>query len=149
MKPLANRFQVVLAVLLFALCTTLTAAAQTSGKGTISGTLTDSTGAIVPKAPVVVTNTDTGVSRTISSNDAGEYTAPFLEPGHYEVIAGGGSYSKSDHKNLVLTVGETLTVDAVLAAGGVTTQVEVNSQNPILDTEKTEVSQTVDQALIS
>ncbi len=129
MKPLANRFQVVLAVLLFALCTTLTAAAQTSGKGTISGTLTDSTGAIVPNAPVVVTNTDTGVSRTISSNSTGEYTAPFLEPGHYEVIAGGGSYSKADHKNLVLTVGETLTVDATLTAGGVTTEGRCQRRN--------------------
>jgi len=150
MKPLANRFQIVLAVFLFALCTTLTAAAQTSGKGTISGTLTDSTGAIVPKAPVVILNTDTGVSRTISSNDAGQYTAPFLEPGHYEVIAGGGTYSKADHKNLLLTVGETLTVDATLAAGGVTTQVDVNgSDNTILDSQKTEVSQTIGETLIT
>lgn len=149
MKSTANRFQVVLAVFLFALCSTLTVAAQTSGKGTISGTLTDSTGAIVSNAPVVVINTDTGVSRTLSSNGTGQYTAPFLEPGHYEVIAGGGTYSKSDHKGLVLTVGETLTVDSVLAVGGVTTEVQVSGENPILDTEKTEVSQTVDQALIS
>src|SRR5665213_2780491 len=98
MKPLANRFHVVLAAVLFALCITLTAAAQSSGKGTISGTLTDSTGAIVPNAAVVIINNDTGVSRAISSNGAGQYTAPFLEPGHYEVIAGGGTYSKADHK---------------------------------------------------
>jgi len=150
MRSLANRFHVVLAVFLFALCTTIIAAAQSSGKGTISGTLTDSTGAIVPNAPVVVTNTDTGVSRTISSNDAGAYTAPFLEPGHYEVIAGGGSFSKSDHKNLILTVGETLTVDATLTAGSVTSTVDVNgSDNTILDPQKTEVSQTIGETLIT
>lgn len=123
--------------------------AQTSGVGNITGNVTDSTGAAVPNVSVVVTNTDTGVSRTLTTNGDGAYSATFLQPGHYEVIAGGGSFGKVDRKNLVLTVGQNLAVDAALPAGSVTSEVQVTSESPLIDTEKTEVSQTVDQALIS
>src|SRR6266404_1650377 len=53
---------------------------------TIVGTVKDQSGAVVPKARVVVTNTDTGlVARTIATNDSGEYSAPQLAIGHYSV----------------------------------------------------------------
>jgi hypothetical protein len=123
--------------------------AQTSGTGTITGTVTDTSGGAVPNAQVVITNTDTSVTRTITTNAAGEYTAPFLLPGHYEVLVGGGTYNKVDRKNLVLTVGQTLNIDAALAAASVSTEVIVTSESPLIDTEKTEVSQTVGQQLIS
>lgn len=123
--------------------------AQTSGNGNIVGTVTDSSGASVPGAPVVVLDTDTGISRSLTTNSDGSYSANFLQPGHYEVILGGGSFGKVDRKNLVLTVGQILSVDAALPAASVTTQVEVTSESPLIDTEKTEVSQTVDQTLIS
>jgi len=124
-------------------------AAQTSGVGNISGVVTDSTGAAVPNAAVTVKNTDTGIERSIVSNGDGAYNATFLQPGHYEVIAGGGAFGKVDRKNLVLTVGQILSVDVALPAGSVTTEVDVTSASPLIDTEKTEVSQTVDQQLIS
>ncbi len=127
----------------------LPARAQTSGTGTISGTVTDTTGATVPNAQVVITDTDTGVVRTLTTNGDGLYTATFLQPGHYEVLIGGGAFSKVDRKGLVLTVGQTLSIDASLAAGTVATQVEVSSEVPILDTDKTEVSQTIGQQIIS
>lgn len=133
----------------FAAAVVLPASAQTSGTGTISGTVTDATGAAIANASVLISNTDTGVTRTITSNGAGEYTAPFLQPGHYQVTIGGGAFSKIVRKGLILTVGQTLNIDASLTAGTVTTQVEVSSEVPILDTEKTEVSQTIGQQLIS
>src|ERR1700730_5244056 len=89
-------------------------AAQTAGAGNIVGTVTDSSGATVPNATVVITNTDTGAIRTLTTNSTGSYTANFLQSGHYEVVLGGGSFGKIDRKNLALTVGETLTVDAAL-----------------------------------
>ncbi len=125
------------------------AVAQTSGVGNIAGTVTDSTGALVGGATVVITDTDTGISRTLTTTGAGSYTANFLQPGHYEVVLGGGQFSRIDRKNLLLTVGETLTVDAALPAGSVSTEVEVTSASPLLDTEKTEVSQTFDPVLIA
>src|SRR5258708_771634 len=80
--------------------------AQTSGVGNITGTVIDSSGAVVANVPVVVLDTDTGVSRSLTTNSGGSYSATFLQPGHYEVILGGGSFGKVDRKNLVLTVGQ-------------------------------------------
>jgi hypothetical protein len=123
--------------------------AQTSGTGTITGTVSDTSGGAVPNVTVVITDDDTGVARTITTNGAGEYTSPFLQPGHYEVVIGGQNYNKFERKNLLLTVGQVLDVDASLTAGAVSTVVEVTSDTPLIDTEKTEVSQTVGQQLIS
>jgi hypothetical protein len=123
-------------------------AAQTSGNGNINGTITDRTGAAVPNTTVVVLNTDTGVSRTLTTNNDGTFAANFLLPGHYEVIAGGGSFGKVDRKNLLLTVGQILTVDAILPPASVSTEVIVTSDSPLVDTDKTEVAQTIGEHLI-
>ncbi|HUD21620.1 MAG TPA: TonB-dependent receptor [Acidobacteriaceae bacterium] len=131
------------------LATALNMRAQTSASGTISGTVTDTTGAVVGSAAVVITDTDTGVSRTVKTNEVGDYLATFMQSGNYEVVIGGGAYGKVDRKNLVLTVGQTLTVDAKLALGSTATEVTVSSESPILDPEKTEVSQTLDTNLVA
>ena len=130
------------------LCAAMPSSAQSTGSGTITGTVTDTTGAVVPSAPVVITDTDTNVSRTIATDGVGVYVAPFLQPGDYEVVLGGNGFGKVDRKNLVLTVGETLTVNATLTVGTTATEVTVTSESPILDTQKTEVSQTLDQNFI-
>ena len=134
---------------MFAVCAALPMNAQSAGTGTIGGTVTDASGAVVASAPVTITDTDTAVSRTIATDSAGTYTASFLQPGHYEVVLGGGSFAKVDRKNLVLTVGQTLTIDAALPAGSVSAEVVVTSETPILDPQKTEVAQTLDTNLIS
>ena len=61
--------------------------AQTAGAGTIKGTITDSSQASVAGAIVTVTNVDTGIVHEYTSNESGLYVAPFLQPGHYAVIA--------------------------------------------------------------
>ena len=137
------------AALLFLALAGLPVAAQTSGAGNIVGTITDASGAAVANATVIVLNADTGVSRTLTTNNDGLYTATFLQPGHYEVSASASGFGKIDRKNLVLTVGQILSIDATLPPASVTTDVIVTSETPILDTEKTEVSQTIDQNLIS
>jgi Carboxypeptidase regulatory-like domain len=134
---------------LFLIAASLPLAAQTSGNGTINGTITDQSGAAVPTSQVIVVNTDTGVSRTINTNSDGSYQATFLIPGHYEIVAGGSGFGKFDRKNLILNVGQTLTVDIALPPASVSTEVIVTSESPLIDTEKVEVSQTVDQQLIS
>ena len=74
---------------------------------------------------------------------------PFLQSGHYEVVLGGGSFGKVDRKNLDLTVGAILTVDAALPAASVSSEVVVTAESPLLDTERTEVSQTVTESYVS
>ena len=97
--------------------------AQGAGSGTITGTITDPSGAVVPGADVIIRETDTGVEHKIGSTDAGLYTATFLPPGHYEVQAGKKGFSTVLHKDLTLQVGQTLTVNAALMVQ--TTQQEV------------------------
>ena len=133
----------------FVVCAGLPVTAQTSGNGNINGTISDKSGAAVPNVTVVVLNVDTGVSRTLTTNNDGSYAANFLLPGHYEVTASGSGFGKVDRKNLVLTVGQILTVDVTLPPASVSTEVIVTSESPLVDTDKTEVAQTIDQSLIS
>jgi hypothetical protein len=146
---LAKRLSVAMAVAVLTVVCSIPVVAQTSGNGNITGTVKDSGGAIVPGATVVVTNTDTGVSRTLTTNGDGIYVANFLLPGHYEVDASAASFGKVQRKNLLLTVGEVLTIDAALPVSSVTSAIEVTADSPILDTQKTEVSQTFDPTLLA
>ncbi|HTD97591.1 MAG TPA: carboxypeptidase-like regulatory domain-containing protein, partial [Edaphobacter sp.] len=102
------------AATLLALSSTLPASAQNAALGNITGTVRDSAGAVIPDATVVVINTGTGTSRTLTTDSDGHYGASFLQPGQYEVILGGGSFGKIDKKNIAVIVGTTVTVDADL-----------------------------------
>ena len=81
---------------------------QLAGSATITGTITDATGAVVPGADVTIRNTDTGIEHKVQTTDAGAYTAPFLQPGHYEVQAGKQGFASVLRKDLVLQVGQTM-----------------------------------------
>jgi hypothetical protein len=139
---------ITVAAALFFAMTCTTAFAQTSGAGSINGTVTDSTQAVVASAAVTITNVDTGVSHKFSTNSSGLFVAPFLPPGHYKVDATAANMGTVEAKNLNLLVGQTLTIDLTLSVKSATTTVEVTSQALTLDPEKTEVSQVVDQELI-
>ena len=134
---------------MLSLCTALPSIAQNAALGSISGTVRDSSGALVPGATITINNTGTGASRTLTADSEGYYTAGFLQPGKYEVIAGGGSFGKIDRKNIDVTVGATTTVDAALPNASVSTEVVVTTDAPLLDTEKVEGSQVVDQQLVA
>jgi hypothetical protein len=121
---------------------------QTSGAGTINGAVTDPNKAVVPGAAVTVTDMDTGVSHAYTTDSAGLYAAPFLIPGRYEVDASAGNFGKVEAKDITLQVGQTLTINLTLKLSGATTTVEVSGTNEILDVQKTEVSQVLDQNLI-
>ena len=123
--------------------------AQTAGTGTITGTISDINKAAVPGASVLVRDVDTGVERTITANGDGLFVATFLQPGHYEVVASGSGFGSVEQKNIVLTVGRTVSLDFTLPLQTVQQAVTVTDTAPLLDTEKTEVSQTVGQQLIS
>ncbi len=124
------------------------AIAQTAGAGTITGTVTDTSDAVIPNATVTVTNVDTGVVHTYTSNAAGVYVAPFLQSGHYSVTAEASNFGRVQATNLTLQVGQTLTIDLRMTVQSSATTVEVTSETPLIDVGKTEVSQVVDQKII-
>ncbi len=130
------------------LCVAGVASAQTSGAGTITGTVKDPSGAAVPGAAISVRNIDTGIERQLESNEAGIYVAAFMQPGHYEVSASKGGFGRLLRKDLTLQVGQTLTLDFSLAVQTTTEAVLVTGQVGVVDTEKTELSQVVSTAAV-
>jgi hypothetical protein len=122
--------------------------AQTAGAGTFTGTVTDPSKSALPGASVTLTNTDTGIAHIFTTNSSGLYVAPFLQPGHYTISATGAGFGTVEQKDITLQVGQTLTIDLTLAVQSATATVEVTSETPMLDQERTEVSQVVDQQFI-
>jgi len=132
-----------------ALCALLMVAATSglaqSGTGTITGTVTDPGGLVVPGAAVSVRNTETGIAHPLKTNDAGIYVAPFLQPGQYEVTASKEGFASVKHPSLTLQVGQTLTVDIALPVQGAKETVTVTGEVPLIEPEKTDVSQVISE----
>ena len=122
--------------------------AQSAGSGSISGTVTDPTGGVVPGATVIVHDVDTSADRSLTTNDAGIYTAAFLQTGNYEVNASKAGFTSQQHKGILLEVGRSLSIDFTLAVQGGAQTVTVTTETPVVDTDKTEVSQEVTQDLV-
>ncbi|MGD1094842.1 MAG: carboxypeptidase-like regulatory domain-containing protein [Bryobacteraceae bacterium] len=122
--------------------------AQTAGSGEISGTVTDPAGGVVPGATVVVHNTDTSADRSLTTNEAGIYSATFLQPGHYDVTASKEGFSKAQHTDILLEVGRSLSIDFAIQVQSGTQSVTVTTETPVVDTEKTEVSQEVSENMV-
>ena len=118
---------------------------QAGATGTILGTVTDSSGAIVPNAKVTVTNTATNVAfRTVTSS-AGDFYAPSLNPGPYKVTVESTGFSKSVTNTVTLTVDQNFRVDVTLKPGAVSETLEVTAQAVTLDTDSAALSQLVSQ----
>jgi hypothetical protein len=133
----------------FVLCVTTMLAvpcglfAQAGATGSILGTVTDATGAVIPGAKVTVTNTGTGVAFNATTSSAGDYLAPSLQVGTYSVSATAKGFQKSVTTGFVLSVDQKIRVNLVLQAGAVTSTVTVSAQAIALDTDSEALSQLV------
>ena len=93
---------------------------QAGANGTILGTITDSSGAVLPNVKVTVTNTDTNISFHTVTSSAGDFNAPSLTPGTYTVTAQLAGFEKSLTKGFTLAVDEKHRVDLSMKPGAVT-----------------------------
>jgi Carboxypeptidase regulatory-like domain/TonB dependent receptor len=115
--------------------------------GTISGTVTDPTGAAVPNAAVKVTNIDTNVTATLKTTNAGVYVANNLVVGTYRVEAEAAGFKRAVAERISLDVGAAPKVDLALAVGQASESVTVTEANaPILQTRQADLGQTVDSS---
>ncbi len=103
---------------------------------TLLGTVTDSSGGIVPNAKVTVTETNTGVSRSGQSNESGNYTFPDLAPGQYSVTVELSGFKKESRKDIALTVNSSTRIDVQVTPGSMTEIVEVTGAPPLLQTDR-------------
>jgi hypothetical protein len=140
-----NRTHIASAVTLLALWLSCSSQMMAQGLfGAISGTVTDSQGAVVSGASVKVTNSDTNVSKVLTTNSAGIYSADSLNPGNYAVEAGSHGFKTAVAKNIVLGVGAKANVDLTLSPGAATETVEVSASNTaIVQAETSDLGQTV------
>ncbi len=106
----------------------LSGVAHAQSVGTISGTVTDSTGAIVPGVNVSIKSQGTGVERAVTTGGEGHYTATRLPIGTYTVGVTATGFQTTEKRDLNLEVGQNLTVDVVLKPAPIGTEVEVTSQ---------------------
>ena len=110
------------------------------GTGSIQGTVSDSSGAIIAGASVTVTNTQTGVVTPITANTQGRYAAPDLLVGTYDVQAKMTGFQTQIHTGVVITVGQNVVVDFALPVGQVTETVTVQGATTQVETTSAEIS---------
>lgn len=111
--------------------------------GTILGTVTDSTGAVVPQAEVTATNTATNFTRQVASDAGGHYLIQYLPLGTYRVEVGVSGFKKFVQTGVVLEVDRNARVDARLEVGSVADSVAVTADAPLVDTTNATLGQTV------
>lgn len=118
--------------------------AAQSVTGTITGSVTDSTGAVIPNATVTATETATGIKRNAVSNGAGIFTFPALQPGNYSVSAGASGFSTGVRAGIELQINQTASVVIPLALGTQSQTVQVNGAQPLLETETVSLGTVID-----
>jgi Carboxypeptidase regulatory-like domain/TonB dependent receptor len=123
------------------------ATAQVAG-ATLSGLITDSSGAAIANATVTTKNLGTGEVREIQTNGEGFYSLPNLLPGSYDVTVAATQFTKTVQKGIVLTVGAQQALNLSLKPGQVTEVVEVMSTPPDVQTASSAVSSTVDSRTV-
>ena len=112
-------------------------------RGTISGAVTDPTGSAVPGVKVVVTETHTGTKVQTQSDSAGQYTAPFLQPGDYEISAQIQGFKEFVRKGVTVGSGDHPVIDIRLEVGDVSQAVEVSADAPLINTENATAGQAI------
>jgi len=126
-----------------------TAAQGVGTSADLTGTVTDPTGAGVPNAKITVTDSEKGVERTAVTDEHGLYRVSGLPPATYKVSVEHAGFQAEVATSVVLTVGQTLVFDFHLKLSGMTSQVEVSSELPIVETERGSQSDTLTQDYIA
>ena len=134
-------------LLVFSLLTGSQALGQVT-TATISGTVSDSTGAVIPGATVTVRNVETGISRTVTTSTEGRYAALQLGLGGYVVTAETAGFQTMVRAGITLTVGREAMVDFTLQVGAVAETVTVTGEAPLVETTNSAVTSLVEGGTI-
>src|SRR6266850_216433 len=121
--------------------------AQVAG-ATLTGTVKDSSGAVIPNAQVAITDVATGVTRTVSPGSAGLYTAPNLLPGTYEVRVTATGFRTAVQKGITLTVGAQQVLDITMQVGQMNQTVEVTTEAPTVELTSSTLSAVVNATTV-
>ncbi|MBV8817237.1 MAG: TonB-dependent receptor [Acidobacteriaceae bacterium] len=112
--------------------------------GTITGTVIDAQGAVIPNAKITITEDATNLTYVVTTNEAGEYSRPALKPGTYTVTAEAPGFRRVAQKNVEIAGGDRVGVPITLPLGDISQSVEVQAVAPLLQTESTVVGANLD-----
>src|SRR5262249_49958981 len=115
-----------------------------SFRGTILGTVRDTTGAVVPGASITVTNVGTNVSRTAVTNETGDFVIPELAVGSYTLTASLAGFKKEVLAGLDLNVDQRLRADVRMEIGNIADTVEVTAETPLIASDSATVGTVID-----
>src|SRR5438874_7639953 len=127
----------------FAVFLLASAAYAQTDRGTITGTISDPAGAVIPNAPVEAKAVD-GTIYKAGSTGTGNFTIAQLPAGTYELSVGVAGFKKFVRPGIIVSVAQTIRADATLEVGATTDTVTVNAEAPLLKTESGELSHNVD-----
>ncbi len=142
----ARKRAVVCLILLLAFCSLLL---SQSGRGTITGTVKDSSGAVVLGARVTVTNAATGQAFNLTTNASGDYTAADVPVGSYNILVQNPGFRDAQISNLMVDAGVNARADATLELGQSRQTIEVQASALQLDSEDSRSAVTVNQTLVN
>ncbi len=114
--------------------------------GSLLGTITDASGAVIPNATVTMTEVNTGVARSTSTGEAGNYVFANVPPGAYSVSVEVAGFKKAVRTGVDVLVNTTVRVDLTLQPGALTETVTVTAEVPMLTTDRSDVSVKVEEA---
>jgi hypothetical protein len=117
--------------------------------GRLTGTITDQSGGVIAGATVTVKDVERGVSRTLTTGDAGEYNAPNLLPGTYAVRAEAKGFKAVERQNILLEVGKEIRVDLPLQPGEVSQTITITEAAPMVETTNATLGGTLSNETIN
>lgn len=130
-------------------CGSPVSAQSLAGLGAVSGTVTDESGSVIPNAQVIVSNPGNGITRRLATNDSGYFLVPSLPPGPgYEVSVNKEGFAAYQAKQLLLQVGQNVTLSINLSVSQQVQTVTISDSTPIVEQSKSGVSQVVDSTQI-
>jgi hypothetical protein len=145
-----SRPSLVIRVILFTILAAFAGRALVAqdNSGTILGTVSDPSGASVPKAEVTVTNTGTNISVVVTTGDSGAYTVPQLIPGNYSISIKVPGFQTASITNVAISAGDRRRADAALKVGSSNETVEITTAAPVLQTDESSIGSNVTQRAV-
>jgi hypothetical protein len=116
--------------------------------GTLSGTITDPSGRVVPQAQILIQNVATGVERIVTTNTDGFYIAANLLPGDYQVTTSATGFNTEIKTGIIMNVGAQQTFDLILHVGTVSHRIEVTTEAPAVQLTSSEIGATVNATTV-
>src|SRR6266446_3901337 len=147
MNPKTARFVLSAWILGFCLTLSLPLRAQVVG-ATLSGTVSDQSGGVVPQAAISIKNIATDITHTSTTSTAGFYLVPNLLPGSYEIRASARGFSTELQTGITLTVGEKQVLNFTLQVGQIAQTVEVSTEAPTVELASSSISATVNSTTV-